>query len=50
MLGKAYTCSDCGSQVSSTELAKTTKAERAALRNGTYLCADCRRSRQLVDA
>ena len=50
MLGKAYTCSDCGEQVGTTELARTTASERAALREGSYLCADCRPHRQLVEA
>ncbi len=48
MMGKAYTCSDCGERVSTTEIVRSTESERAALRDGDYLCVTCRQQRQLT--
>jgi len=47
MRGKAYTCSDCGEPVSGGEIARATASERAALREGKYMCAACRQRRQI---
>jgi len=47
MLGKAYTCADCGEPVRGAEIADLTASERAALREGNYLCKACREKRQV---
>lgn len=49
MRGKAYTCSDCGEPVRGAEIAELTASERAALREGNYLCAACKEKRQMTN-
>jgi len=49
MEGKAYTCSECGEPVRGDEIAELTASERAALRQGNYLCAACKEKRQMTN-
>lgn len=49
MRGKVFTCADCGEPVRGGEIADFTASERAALREGTYLCAACKEKRQMTN-
>jgi len=49
MRGRAYTCADCGEPVRGAEIADLTATERAALREGNYLCAACKEKRQMTN-